>query len=316
MQATVRSGDVMTIAYIIILMAALLYAAGALLVKRATEFGIGAWRTAFVANMTAVLVNLPLLALGGTWRADLWWQPVIVAVCYVGGQLLTFLSLDRGDVSVATPVLGIKILLVAVLVALFGGEALRWQLWVAALLAVAGIALLNRRVVTGRHHDVGRTIITAGSAAACYALLDVLVQQWAPLWGLGRFVPLVVGIAAVLSVGFIPLFRAPLSAVPRPAWGWLIAGALILGIQSLLFVSLVATKGHAASINVVYSSRGLWSVILVWWLGHWVQSREQHLGERAARRGRDDDCGDRAGVDVRGRAMSSPRRGLLDSQPW
>jgi hypothetical protein len=39
----------------------------------------------------------------------------------------------------------------------------------------------------------------------------------------------------------------------------------------------VAAKGHAASINVVYSSRGLWSVILVWWLGHWVQSREQHL---------------------------------------
>jgi hypothetical protein len=21
----------------------------------------------------------------------------------------------------------------------------------------------------------------------------------------------------------------------------------------------------------------LWTVILVWWLGHWVQSREQHL---------------------------------------
>jgi hypothetical protein len=42
-------------------------------------------------------------------------------------------------------------------------------------------------------------------------------------------------------------------------------------------VCFVAAKGHAASINVVYSSRGLWSVLLVWWLGHWVQSREQRL---------------------------------------
>jgi hypothetical protein len=51
-------------------------------------------------------------------------------------------------------------------------------------------------------------------------------------------------------------------------------------VQSAVFVSLVAAKGHAASINVVYASRGLWSVLLVWWLGHLVKSREQHL-ERA-----------------------------------
>jgi drug/metabolite transporter (DMT)-like permease len=180
-------------------------------------------------------------------------------------------------VSVATPVLGIKILLVAVLVALWGGEALRWQLWAAAVLAMLGIALLNRRGGADIHHHVGRTIVTAGGAAACFALLDVLVQTWSPLWGLGRFLPLVVMIAAVFSLGFIPRFRAPLSAIPWPTWRWLLGGTLIIGIQSTVFVSLVAAKGHAASINVIYSSRGLWTVILVWWLGHWVQSREQHL---------------------------------------
>lgn len=267
----------MTLTYIIILIAAVFYAAGALLVKRAAELGVGAWRTAFVANMIGALLYLPVLGFGGTWRWELWWQPMIVAVCYVGGQVLTFLSFDRGDVSVATPVLGIKILLVAVLVALSGGEALRWQLWVAAILAVVGVALLSRRKIASVHHHVGWTILTAGGAAACFATLDVLVQRWSPHWGLGRFLPLVVGIAAVFSLGFIPRFRAPLSAIPWTTWRWLLGGALVIGIQSTLFVSLVAAKGHAASINVVYSSRGLWSVILVWWLGHWVHSREQHL---------------------------------------
>jgi hypothetical protein len=60
----------------------------------------------------------------------------------------------------------------------------------------------------------------------------------------------------------------------------LLGGTTLIGIQSAVFVSLIAVKGHAAPINVVYSSRGLWSVLLVWWLGHWVQSREQHVEPR------------------------------------
>src|SRR5688572_21412546 len=265
----------MTLTYILILIAAVFYAAGALLVKRAAELGVGAWRTTFVANLIGTLLYLPLLALGGVWRGELWWQPVIVAGCYVAGQVLTFLSFDYGDVSVATPVLGLKILLVAALVAVWGGEALRWQLWAAAVLAVAGIVMLNQRNVDSRHHHVGRTVVTAGGAAACFAMLDVLVQRWSPLWGLGRFLPLVVAIATVFSLGFIPRFRAPLSAIPWTTWRWLLGGTVIIGIQSTIFVSLVAAKGHAASINVVYSSRGLWSVVLVWWIGHWFQSRER-----------------------------------------
>ena len=268
----------MTLTYLVILAAAVLYAGGAMAVKRASDLGVGAWRTAFVANLLGAVLSLPLLAFGGTWRPDLWWQPVIVAVCFVGGQVLTFLSFEYGDVSVATPVLGIKILLVAVLVALLGGEALRWQLWAAAMLATLGIVLLNLRGSASRHHHVGLTLTTAGGAAACYAMLDVLVQQWSPAWGLGRFLPLVNWIAAALSVVFIARFRAPLSAIARPTWRWLLGGLVIIGVQSITFVSLVAAKGHAASINVVYSSRGLWSVLLVWWLGHWANSREQQLG--------------------------------------
>jgi drug/metabolite transporter (DMT)-like permease len=124
-----------TLTYIAIMIAAIFYAAGAMLVKRAADLGVGAWRTAFIANMIGTVLYLPVLGFGGVLHWELWWQPVIVALCYVAGQVLTFLSFDYGDVSVATPVLGIKILLVAILVALWGGEALRWQLWVAAVLA-------------------------------------------------------------------------------------------------------------------------------------------------------------------------------------
>jgi O-antigen ligase len=31
---------------------------------------------------------------------------------------------------------------------------------------------------------------------------------------------------------------------------------------------------------VLYSSRGLWSVLAVWLVGHWFANREQHHGAR------------------------------------
>ncbi len=269
----------MTTPYAFVLIAAVLYAAGALVVKRSGDFGAGVWRTAFVSNVVTAVCFQPLLCLGGSWHAELWWQPVLVALCFVVGQWLTFVSLESGDVSVATPVLGLKILLVAIFVTLLGGESLRPKLWAAAALATAGIALLNRRTAASHHH-VGRTIATAGLAAGAFAIFDVLVQKWSPTWGLGRFLPLTIGIAGVLSFGFIPRFRAPLSELPRAAWPWLLGGTLLIAGQSVLFVSTIAKWGHAAPVNVIYASRGLWSVLLVWLCGHWVQSREQHLGGR------------------------------------
>ena len=268
----------MTLPLVLIACAAAIYAVGALVVKRATDLGVGAWRTAFVANMILAVLYQSLLVFGGTVHLELWWQPAIVALCFVAGQWFTFMSLDRGDVSVATPVLGLKILLVAGLVTAWTGETLRWQLWLAAALATAGIVLLNLRRGAGPHPAAGRTVLTAGLAAACYAMLDVLVQRWSPLWGLGRFLPLVAALSGVFSLAFIPMFRAPLSAIPRATWRWLLGGTITIGLQSMVFVTTVAHWGHAAAINVVYSSRGLWSVVLVWLFGHWVQSREQQLG--------------------------------------
>lgn len=268
----------MSLSTVLPLVAALIYASGALLVKRASELGVGVWRTAFVANLVGAVVFLPLFLFGGTVQAHLWWQPVVVGFCFTIGQWFTFLAMDRGDVSVATPVLGLKILFVALIVTTFGGQHLRPGLWLAALLATAGIAMLNRRGGNAAHHHVGRTIAMAASAAAAFAVFDALIQMWARPWGLGRFVPLTMLAAGAFSFGFVPLFRAPLRAIPRPAWPWLLAGTGIMALQSVLFVSTVAHWGQAATANVIYSSRGLWSVVLVWAFGHWVRSREQSLG--------------------------------------
>jgi drug/metabolite transporter (DMT)-like permease len=265
------------LALVLPLVSAMLYVIGALLMRRAADYGVGFWRTTFVANLICAAVFSPLLFLGGKFYAQLLWQPAIVALLFVAGSVLNFISLDRGDVSIATPVLGIKIILVAILSTLINREHLPLQLWLAAGLSTTAIALLNRTRAT-HHHHVTSTILAAGSSAASFALFDVLVQRWAPAWGLGRFPPTMLGLVALFAVTLVPRFPAPLRAIPGSAWPWLLAGSLIMAVQALIFIGTVAWFGHATTANVIYSSRGLWSVALVWIIGHWFHNTEQQLG--------------------------------------
>jgi drug/metabolite transporter (DMT)-like permease len=264
------------------LASSLLYVAGVLLIKRTAAFGVGVWRTTFVSNLAVAAVFLALLPMGGSeWRWAESWQPLIVAVLYVGGQALTFLALETGDVSVATPALGAKTIWVAWLTTLLLGTRLPWQLWAAAFLTFAAIGLLN--FGGGAARNPGRTVLLSLSAAATYALFDVLVQKWSPAWGAGHFLPLMFGMAAVLSFGFAPLFRGPLREVPRAAWPWLAGGALCGALQAMFLVTTIATFGDATAVNVIYSARGLWSVAAVWLIGHWFRNTEGQLGPRLLR---------------------------------
>ena len=49
---------------------------------------------------------------------------------------------------------------------------------------------------------------------------------------------------------------------------------------------LVRTLGlypDTTRINIVYNCRGLWSVLAVWFVGHWWGNTERHIGKAAFR---------------------------------
>lgn len=266
------------------LISAFLYAFGALQLKRSSQFGVGLWRTTFVANLIVAALFSSLWIQGGReidWH-DLW-QPGVIALCLFFGQTLQFLALERGDVSVAVPVFGVKVILVALLTPWFTGDDVGVKLWLAALLSVVGITFLNRKEEGQPPRNLGITFLAGGLAAACFALFDVLVQRWGPSWGAGRLLPCVFWMNGLLSFLLITRFSAPLRAIPRDAWPWLTLGSALLGVQSILFVSTLAVYGKATSANIVYSSRGLLSVLLVWMIGHWFANTEQNLGNRVMR---------------------------------
>ncbi len=266
------------------LLAAVLYAFGALVLKRSNDLGVGLWRTTFVVNMiVAALFSLLWLLGGPPVEKELLWQPGVIAVCLFIGQIAQFLALEKGDVSVAVPIFGLKVILVAFFTPLLIGDVVSLKLWSAAFLSVLGITFLNRKSADKPPRHLLITFIAGGVGAVAFAVFDVLVQKWGPSWGAGRLLPCVFWINALLSFGLIFRFSAPLRAIPKRAWPWLGGGSVLLSVQSIIFVSTIARFGKATSANIVYASRGLLSVVLVWMIGHWFANAEQHLGPQVMR---------------------------------
>jgi len=269
------------------LLSSMAYVVGALLLKRSSKLGVGLWRATFVANLMHAVCMLPFWHVGTASGGGIWWQPVITSVLFMLGQTFTLLAIEKGDVSVATPVLGTKIILVAGVSVLLLPDPVPLKWWLAAGLSVAAIVLLNRKPATGVAADEARsngpTILASLAAAISFAFFDVLVQKWAPLWGVGRFLSLNFLYLSAWSLLLIPAFSAPLRQIARPAWPWLMGGSVLLGLQAAGLTISLGSYGDATAINIVYSTRGLWAVLAVWWIGHWFKNEEQHLGGKILR---------------------------------
>lgn len=202
----------------------------------------------------------------------------IAAVFFFTGQVFTFLALSRGDVSVATPVLGTKVILVAGLSALLIGEHLSLRWWLAVLLTAGATALLGAGRSRADRAVILRSLAYGVGAAASFALTDVLQQKWARAWGFTHFAPTAFSLVALFSLGLIPFFSKPLSQLPPGAWRWIIPGSGLLALQAVGVAASIVQLGGATLTNILYSSRGIWTVILVWVAGPLLGNDERLQG--------------------------------------
>jgi len=258
------------------LITAFMYALATIFLKRALQEGTGGWRVTFVCNMVMalgyqgcwMLRTQPFSAHGALWAG--------VAGCvFFAGQVFTFMALSRGDVSVVTPILGTKVIWVAGFVVMLAGKRLSPHLWAAVMLTAAGTAILGYQPT--RHPRRVALSMGAALATSCsFALTDVMVLKYAPEWGFGSFVPTMFLTVGVLSLGLLPF-------IDGRGWApmWLGPGSVVLAAQALGMAYAISTYGHVTTINIMYSSRGLWSIALVWALGHWFGNTEREQGTRA-----------------------------------
>lgn len=249
--------------------------------KLTSRWQIDIWRVSFVCNV------LSAIAFQSFWFTSeqpplwlLWWQPLTVAVLYVAGQVLTLTSLAQGEISVAAPVLGLKVVFVPIFLWLLGVGLLPVNTWISCIGATIAVMLLNVSAGAPGRGRIVFSMVTAMSGAAAFALFDVCVQMWSPGWGRGAFLPIMFGMSTLLSLCLIPFFRAPLMSIPLAAWPTLLAAAFFIALQALAIVASVAFWERVAASNVIYSSRGLWSLAFVWLFGRYLQVADSGLTPR------------------------------------
>jgi len=269
------------IALVLPLAAGFGYACGAVAIKRALGAGVsGDWVNLFCNAFMAVLFQGLWLLPGHPLALRMILPPVVCGILFFLGQIFTFKAIDTGDVSVATPLLGSKVLLVALFSFFLIGKSLPDAIWVASLMASFGIALISYSPA-GNHARLLEAVAWSLGAASVFALTDVLVQRWVPSVGYSRFAPIMFGSVGLFSLVYVLRLMSSrdsflgggtlsfLSAGSSffTSLPWLLGGALLLSIQALAMYSSIGLFGSATMTNILYGSRCLWSVLLVWVLG-------------------------------------------------
>ena len=238
---------------------------GLLNLQKAQQRGASTWTSMLVVCWGPAFVFPALVFMGGTMQpASLLWQPAIIGALFLAGQLFTLLAVARGDVSVAMPVLGVKILIVPALAPLFVDEELSARIWIAAAVAVVGIGFVQVRDNSVQRSRILASVGFALLAACSMTLFDLLIQHWAPAWGAGYFLPIALGFAAVFSLAFIRLADQPSELRQKGVVGLLAIAGILMAIQAIGMTVTLGLFGDATRVNIVYSLRGLWGVLLSW----------------------------------------------------
>lgn len=260
---------------------AVIYTLGSLFLKSALERGATSNQVTNCTNLLMALLVQPfwLLDRPEIPNAPLW-QPILCGLLFFLGQASTFAALTRGDVSLATPLLGTKIILVAFFSTVAFGVPLAPTSGIAALVATAGIILAAGGMPRSRRRAVGLTVCFSLLAASIYSFTDAFVQHHTAEMDAPAFIATMFGTSGALSLGYF-LLRDRLAFFPAPATRpALLIGGILFGIQVSGFLFAIILSRDATVANVLYSTRSIWSVLAAWSGGHLLGLRDSENGRR------------------------------------
>lgn len=246
--------------------AAALYAAGSLGLKRAMAAGASPRQVLVLSTLILGGFALPLwFIFPGRWELSGILAAVAAGIALFVGRFFAVKALEKGDLSVVVPLLGMKTLFVALGSAFTGATSVDGRLIFAAALASAGVALLQR-APRQEARSMGRAILFAGAASALFAVTDVITQSYARSVGVGVFQPVLMLTLCLC----LPFLGGTFKLTPKLSAGArrpMTLGSILIGFQTTLVILTIGLSGQATLVNIIYSTRALWSVGLDCWQG-------------------------------------------------
>lgn len=208
-----------------------------------------------------------------------WWRPATVGLLFFSGQFFTYAAFRFGDVSVAAPIFGVKILFVAVLSSFATGQGIPTAVWIAAFVATAGIVLVQSGPGSTQRHARRRlliTVITALLAALSLSVFDVMLQHWGKGFGALPFLPVMFAAAAGFSFILLPWVSSVSQLKSTLGLRPMFIATVLMALQALGMTIVLSQFGDATRVNIVYALRGLWAIVFPWLLARAFEGGERH----------------------------------------
>ena len=250
------------------LIAGFLYAVATYLFRRAALNGLRMGHQMLFAGGGITIVGVPFLLAAGVPETPALLAALAGALSFGSGTLLSLLAVHAGDASVQTPLMGTKIPWVILLTVVLFDQSVGVEVWIAAVLVVIAVFAIGF-TRSAREHVSVRAVTLALLAGLAYALLDALLGS-GRYGGIdsGFFAVTVVGSGVLaMAIGVGTLARRPVR-LSRAAWPPLLAGTLFFMVQFTIEAGVISQFGNAPQANILYSTRGLWSVVLAWLVSH------------------------------------------------
>ena len=246
------------------------YGLSAVFSKRALELGAGTFRSLTWSNWAIAVCFIPYPFLSEeNFSHTVLLHGSLLGLLFFFGQLSCFLALRRGDASVVTTVMGSKSLFVAFFVVLVGFKSdLDNNVWIAAILACMAVALLGWP--SKRYSIPLRSLSLATIAAACFGLTDALVPYFAQSSDPFNLLFIMVSTVALLSIPIIPMCEGKFIEWRGKADKCLLWGSILVAGQALLMSIAIGFHDVPTEANILYSTRGLWSLFFATTIGGWL----------------------------------------------
>lgn len=252
------------------LLSSVLFVLAATYARTATSLGVTPYTATALSNFTLAVIWLIIGLTQDAWiPIGAWWQAIWIGAAFVSGQLATYLAFRLGDVSLATPVFGVKIIMVAFMSSMLADQGITVSIWIAAALATLGVAVIqfgasanSETKLTARRaaFSIGFALL----AATLLSIFDIAVQRAGKEHGALPFLSTMFVSVGVLSVGLLPWTNSVAQIRSIGATKPLLLAAGFMAAQGLSVTYALGQFGDATRINIVYSLRGLWSVLFAW----------------------------------------------------
>jgi drug/metabolite transporter (DMT)-like permease len=253
-----------------------LYAAGSLCFKQAYARGLGTMQAFTWQNLVGILFFAPLfLTVKEGPAPGEYWKPLVTGALIFCATCTTFVAIRAGDVSLVTPLMGTKVVFTAFLAAGLSQQQLPGALWVAALLTSAGVFVLGWHDLRGGKSNL-KVVGWCLLSAVLFAGADVLIGHWAGSFGSEAFLATIFCGIGLVSLALARWQARGIFRIPPASRRWVYLGAGIMNLNTLSMGLCMAASNDPTGVNVVYGTRGMWSIALVWFAGRqWFGNAER-----------------------------------------